>query len=41
MTARSIVVDAMKSGIDPSFAHCVIAKFTASTSAKPDISPRK
>ncbi len=41
MTAIRIVVEAIKSGIDHSFAHSVIAKFTASTSAKPDMSQRK
>jgi hypothetical protein len=41
MTAMRIVVAAMKSGIEPSFAHSVIAKFTASTSANPETNPRK
>lgn len=41
MTARRIVVEAINRGIDQSFAPSLIAKFTASTSAKPDISQRK
>jgi hypothetical protein len=41
MTAMRMVVAAMRAGIDPSFAHSDIVKFTASTSANQEISPRK
>lgn len=41
ITAISIVVAAIKSGMDPSFAPSLIVKFTASTSANPDTSQRK
>ena len=41
ITAMRIVVAAIVRGIDPSFAHSDIVKFTASTSANPETSPRK
>lgn len=39
ITAIRIVVAATKSGIEPSFAHSDIVKFTASTSANPETRP--
>ena len=41
ITARRIVVAAMSVGIDPSFAHSLMAKFTASTSANHEMRPIK